>query len=70
MAVRVRRRRSLLAARAGDAQARLTALMTALSDAVTMLASSPTPQSTWSPTTHSTYAAAMASPPEDSACSA
>ena len=53
----------------GERQARLTALITALSEAVTMLASSPTPQSTWSPTAHSTYAAAMASPPADSACS-
>ncbi len=50
-------------------QARLTAEMTALSDAVTMLASSPTPHRTFSPTAHSTYAAAMASPPEDRACS-
>ena len=50
--------------------ARLTALMTALSDAVTMLGSRPTPHKTWSPTAHSTYAAAGASPPDDSACSA
>ena len=56
-------------------QARLTALITALSDAVTMLASSPTPQRTSvspSPSViaHSTYAAAMASPPALRACSA
>ena len=53
-----------------SAQARLTALITALSEAVTMLASSPTPHSTFSPTAHSTYAAAIASPPAESACSA
>ncbi len=53
----------------GPSQARLTALITALSEAVTMLASTPTPHSSWSPTAHSTYAAARASPPEDSACS-
>ncbi len=52
------------------AQARLTALMTAFSDAVTMLASIPTPQKIWSRTEHSTYAAASASPPADRACSA
>ncbi len=51
------------------AHARLTALMTAFSEAVTMLASRPTPHSTLSPTAHSTYAAAMASPPALSACS-
>ena len=51
-------------------QARLTAEITALSEAVTMFASRPTPQRTWSPTAHSTYAAAIASPPEDRACSA
>ncbi len=50
--------------------ARLTAEITAFSDAVTMLASRPTPHSTWSPTRHSTYAAAIASPPADRACSA
>ena len=49
--------------------ARLTALITALRLAVTMLASSPTPQRICSPTAHSTYAAAMASPPALSACS-
>ena len=40
-------------------QPRLTAEMTALSEAVTMLASRPTPHSISSPTAHSTYAAAM-----------
>ncbi len=49
---------------------RLTAETTALREAVTMLGSMPTPQRTWSSTAHSTYAAATASPPEDSACSA
>ncbi len=52
------------------AQARLTAETTALSEAVTMLGSMPTPQRIRSPIAHSTYAAARASPPEDSACSA
>ena len=51
-------------------QARLTAEMTALREAVTMFASTPTPQSSSSPTAHSTYAAASASPPEERACSA
>lgn len=50
--------------------ARLTALVTARSDAVVMLASMPTPQMVVPPTSHSTYAAATASPPEVSACSA
>ena len=50
-------------------QARLTAEITALSEAVTMFGSTPTPHRIWSPTAHSTYAAARASPPEDSACS-
>ena len=45
--------------------ARLTADTTAFSDAVTMFASMPTPHSTRSPTAHSTYAAARASPPAD-----
>ena len=49
--------------------ARLTALITAFSEAVTMFASIPTPQNTSSPTAHSRYAAARASPPEDRACS-
>src|SRR5215213_7553744 len=52
---------------------RLMAEVTALSEAVTMFASIPTPQTTTlsssSPTSHSTYAAASASPPEDNACS-
>src|SRR3712207_8292027 len=50
-------------------QPRLTADTTALRDAVTMLGSRPTPQSTCPFTAHSTYASAWASPPEDSACS-
>ena len=55
----------------GEGQvARLTAEITARSEAVTMLESNPTPHSTCSPTAHSTYAAAVASPPADSACSA
>ena len=53
----------------GRAHARLTADTTARRDAVTMLGSSPTPHRISPPTTHSTYAAAIASPPEDSACS-
>ena len=60
------------AARRGR-QARLTAEITAFSDAVTMFGSSPTPQSTAAspgPRGHSTYAAAIASPPDDRACSA
>ena len=60
----------LVSARTSDYPARLTAEITALSDAVTMLGSKPTPHRTCSPTAHSTYAAAMASPPDDSACSA
>ncbi len=62
--------------RADGAQpTRLTALITALSDAVTMFGSRPMPHTTSvSPdapvTAHSTYAAAMASPPALSACSA
>src|SRR6478735_7026686 len=50
--------------------ARLTAETMALMDAVTIDGSTPTPQSTRSPTAHSTYAAARASPPADRACSA
>ena len=53
---------------------RLTAEVTAWSEATTMLASMPAPQTTPasspSPTSHSTYAAASASPPAESACSA
>jgi membrane-associated phospholipid phosphatase len=49
---------------------RLTADTTALSDAVTMLGSMPTPHRMRSPIEHSTYAAAKASPPADKACSA
>lgn len=52
------------------AAARFTALVTARSDAVTMFGSVATPQATVSPTAHSTYAAAVASPPLDKACSA
>lgn len=50
--------------------ARLTADTTAFNDAVTMFASTPTPQRMRSPIAHSTYAAARASPPELIACSA
>jgi hypothetical protein len=53
---------------------RFTAEATAFREAVTMFASMPTPQATTlfspSPTSHSTYAAAEASPPAESACSA
>src|SRR6478609_1035702 len=50
--------------------ARLTAETMALIEAVTIEGSTPTPQRTRSPTAHSTYAAARASPPADRACSA
>lgn len=57
-----------------QACARLTAEATAFREALTMLASMPTPHSTCasspSPTSHSTYAAASASPPAERACSA
>ena len=46
-----------------------TALTTARSDAVTMLASSPTPHRVLPPMRASTYAAARASAPSPSACS-
>ncbi len=49
--------------------ARLTAERIARSEALTIDSCSPTPQSTRSPTAHSTYAAARASPPADRACS-
>jgi hypothetical protein len=52
----------------GD-QTRFTALTTARNDAVTMLASSPTPQRVLPPMRASTYAAARASAPSPSACS-
>ena len=52
-----------------QSRARLTALVTAFTEAVTMLASIPTPQTVRPSTSHSTYAAACASPPEESACS-
>jgi hypothetical protein len=52
---------------------RSTAEVTALREAVTMFGSVPTPQATTlsspEPTSHSTYAAASASPPADRACS-
>ncbi len=48
---------------------RLAAETTALSEAVTMLACIPTPQTVSPATSHSTYAAASESPPVDSACS-
>lgn len=54
----------------GQRSARFTAEMIAFSDAVVIDGSMPTPQRVWSPTAHSTYAAAVASPPADSACSA
>src|SRR5690606_32585066 len=50
--------------------ARFTADTMALSEAVVIDGSIPTPHRTSSPTWHSTYAAAVASPPSDSACSA
>ena len=49
--------------------ARFTAEMIALSDAVTIDESIPTPHSTRPPIAHSTNAAALASPPADIACS-
>ena len=63
-------RRLIAAIAVGQRQARLTAEITALSEAVTMLGSNPTPQRIFSPTAHSTYAAAIASPPDERACSA
>ena len=50
-------------------RARLTADSTARRDAVTVLVSMPTPHRARPPTSHSTYAAAWASLPADSACS-
>ena len=50
--------------------ARFTADTMALSEAVVIDGSIPTPHRTSSPTWHSTYAAAVASPPSESACSA
>ena len=50
-------------------RARLTADSTARRDAVTVLVSTPTPHRARPPTSHSTYAAAWASLPADSACS-
>src|SRR5207245_10999343 len=49
--------------------ARLTALATAFSEAVTMLSWIPTPHRTRSPTAASMYAAAFASAPAPLACS-
>lgn len=51
-------------------RARLTALIIAFREASTVLPSIPTPHSTLPSTAHSTYAAAWASPPSLSACSA
>ena len=57
-------------ASSGQRTARFTAEMIALNEAVVIEGSIPTPQITWSRTSHSTYAAAVASPPSDRACSA
>jgi len=62
-------RRAKGGVRAYRPRARLTADSTARSDAVTVLVSTPTPHRVWPPTSHSTYAAAWASLPADSACS-
>ena len=48
---------------------RFTADRTARIEAVTVFVSMPTPQKTWPPISHSTYAAAWASVPSVSACS-
>jgi hypothetical protein len=50
-------------------RARLTADSTARMDAPVVSASTPTPQSGWPSISHSTYAAACASEPAESACS-
>ncbi len=50
-------------------QARLTAETTARSEAVVIEVARPTPHTTFSPTAHSTYAAAEASSPPVMACS-
>ena len=50
-------------------RARFTADSTARRDAVTVLVSTPTPHPVWPLISHSTYAAAWASLPADSACS-
>src|SRR5262249_47195246 len=51
------------------ARARLTADSPARREAVTVLVSTPTPHRACPPTSHSTYAAAWASLPAESACS-
>jgi hypothetical protein len=58
------------AAAAGYRRARFSAESTARSEAVTVFASMPTPHQTRPPISHSTYAAAWASLPGRSACSA
>ena len=61
---------SLSSVACSTAAARLTAEETAFREARGVDESMPIPHSTWASIAHSRYAAALASPPADNACSA